>query len=75
MSRLLGQLHALIDCCARRNAIKKHELISSHAQRDQDLPIEFGIRPFQQRLQFVVQLYLPAQHAKDERRCQVAVGC
>ena len=73
MPGLLGQLHALIDRGARRNAIQMQQL---------KCPIRSAIRISASSFAFgrlaaadnlLVQQNLPAQHAQHQRRGQVAV--
>ena len=46
----------------------------AQAQGDENLGIELGVGAGQQGAELVVELNLPAQHAQDQRRGQVAVG-
>ncbi len=47
MPCLFGQLNALINRSPRGNAIQMQQLERTQPQRNQNLPIEFGVRPFQ----------------------------
>ena len=74
MASLLGELHALVDRRARRNAVQMQQLECAEAKRDPNLSIKLGARPCEQPSNLIVQLDLPAQHAQHESRGQVAVG-
>ncbi len=74
MAGLLGQFHAFVDGGAGGNAVQMQQLKRAQPQGNQYLRIEFGVGAFEQRLQLMIELNLPAQHAQHQRRGQVAVG-
>ena len=70
---LFGQLDAFVDCGAGGDAVQVQQLECAQAECDQDFCIELRMGARQQDLDLMVELNLPAQHAQNECRGQVAV--
>ena len=70
---VLGQLHALVNRGARRDAVHIQNLKRAQPQDDLNLRVELGVGPGEQRMKLMIEQNLPAQYAQHERRSQVAV--
>ena len=71
---LLDQFDAFGENGACGDAIHVEQLECAQAESDQDFCIEFHVGMSEQSADLLVELNLPAEHAQDERRDQVAVG-
>ena len=74
MAGLLGEFDALVDGGAGGNAVHAQNLECAEAQGDQDFRLEFSFGPGEQGLHLMVEANLPAKHAQNQRRGQVAIG-
>ena len=75
MPCLLCEFHAFVDGSPGRNAIKVEQLKRAHSQSDEHFSIDARSRSFQEGLDLLIELNLPAKHAQHERSGQIAVGC